>query len=46
MYGRQPLTGMGPCPPRVVLALRTQGNGFYTVQGGIDPDTSPFYSPV
>ena len=34
--------GMGPCLPRVALALRTPGWGFHTVQGVIDPGDHRF----
>ena len=33
---------VGPCPPRVALALRIPGWGFHTVRGGIDPGDHRF----
>ena len=36
---------MGRYPPRVALALRTPGWGFYTVRGGIDPADHRFLTP-
>ena len=35
--GRISDPGIGSYPPRVALALRTQGYSFHTVRGGIDP---------
>ena len=37
MYRKISHPGMGPCPPRVALAIRTSDWGFHTVQGVIDP---------
>ena len=36
-YGRISDPGAGSCPPRVGLALRTPGWGFYTIRGVIVP---------
>ena len=37
MYERVSHPGMGPCLPRVGMALRTPGWSFHTLQGGNDP---------
>ena len=55
MYGGTSDPGMGPCRPRVALALFSSpsqssigrwGWGFRTVRGGVDPEDHHFRSRV